>query len=105
MKEAIAAEMKILADIHSHPNVLRYSLYPEHKKLNSDYVGVRVLDSLLIGRLFIVDINGDSVMSGHDSMYIGTIGLQLQSRLRQNVQIRIFHGKWREIGDEYLSCD
>ena len=95
-KEAIAAEMKIMSDTHSHPNVLRYSLQdPEHKKLNVDYVGKWVFDSLLICRPFIVDMTGDSLISGHDSMCMRTIGLQLQSRLRQNVSDSECCKRWR----------
>ena len=84
LKKEIAAKMKSITDEHEHPNVLRFAIQdPEHKKKTAEYVGARVLDSLLIGRPFIVDMTGDSVASGHDNMFMSTFSMQLQSRLRE----------------------
>ena len=84
LQQQLQVKMENISGDHYHPNVLKFAIQdPKHKESTAEYLGARVIDSLLIGRPFIVDVTGDSVTSGHDNMQESTYAMQTQSRLRE----------------------
>eukprot|EP01084_Bolivina_argentea_P146600 256637_1 len=72
-----------IASEHYDENVLKMAINDlKHRNISAQYIGARVLNSLINGRPLVFAAVGDSVTSGHDNMFISTYPIQAQSRLR-----------------------